>query len=436
MTAMAMGFLAGAGSRLLPASVPFRFFGAAVAFHVVAWVAAMAGAQALPSFAGGLGWPLASLHAVTLGVLAMTTIGASLQLFPVATRRPIAHGGLAKAIFWTYVPGVAAIVAGMGVPSIALLGAGAVAVACALVAFVVLFAHNLSGAKGMPLVVAHGAAAALSLAATLATALAIVAGYVLAAPIPRPTIIALHVVLAGYGFMGMLALGLSYVLVPMFALAKTPDARRGWTSFVLACGALALAAVAACGVLPGVLGVAAAGLGVIAAIVHVQLMHEALAGGMRRELGIGFRLARLAWGALVASLALALLLALELPWPRLATLFGVTLIGGWLLSFVLGIMQRIVPFLASMHAARGRRRPPTPSSLTAEPPLRWHWRLHVAALATLCGAILADSAALAITATVLGAAGALCYAAFFVTAVWRMTRDRLTPINEESGPNR
>ena len=436
MTTMAASFLAGAGSRLLPASVPFRFFGAAVGFHVVAWLAAMAGAKGMPSFAGGLGWPLASLHAVTLGVLAMTAIGASLQLFPVATRRPIAHGGLAKAIFWTYVPGVAAIVAGMGMPSVALLGAGAVAVACALVAFVVLFAHNLSGAKGMPLVVAHGAAAALSLAATLATALALVAGYALDMPIPRATIVALHVALAGYGFMGMLAAGLSYVLVPMFALAKTPAAHRGWASFAFACGGLGLAVAAACGVLPAVLGVAAAGLGIVAATLHVQLMHEALAQGLRRELGIGFRLVRLAWGALVASLVLALLLALDVPWPRLATLFGFTLIAGWLLSFVLGILQRIVPFLASMHAARGRRRPPTPSSLTAEAPLRWHGWLHVAALATLGVAILADNAELSLTASALGAAGAVGYAWFFATVVWRMTRDRLTPINEPPGPNR
>jgi len=49
---LAGGVLAGAGSRLLPASVPFRFFGAAVAFHVVAWLAALAGADALAASAG------------------------------------------------------------------------------------------------------------------------------------------------------------------------------------------------------------------------------------------------------------------------------------------------------------------------------------------------------------------------------------------------
>lgn len=419
--AVAATFLAGASSRLLPPSIPFRFFGAAVAFHVVAWLAAMAGAEQVPAFAGGLGWPLAALHAVTLGVLAMTAIGASLQLFPVATRRPIAHAGLAAAVFWTYVPGVAAVVAGMGLPSPMLLGAGAVAVAGSLVVYVALFAVNLSGAKGMPLVVAHGAVAALSLAATLATALAVVAAYTLGAAVDRQTMVALHLALAGYGFMGMLALGLSYVLVPMFALAESPPAHRAWASFALASGALALSVPAALGVLPGVLGVAAAGFGAVAAILHVQLMRETTMRGLRRELGIGFRLARIAWGALVASLVLALVLALEVPWPRLPTLFGATLIAGWLLSFVLGILQRIVPFLASMHAARGKHRPPTPSSLTAERPLRAHFWLHVAALALLAAGILAGSGTLVLAAAAAGTAGALAYAAFFATAVRRMT---------------
>ena len=79
-------FLASARSRLLPASIPLRFFGAAVVFHLLAWLALLPGAQALPRFDGGLGWPLAALHLITLGVLVMSAIGASLQLLPVAVR--------------------------------------------------------------------------------------------------------------------------------------------------------------------------------------------------------------------------------------------------------------------------------------------------------------------------------------------------------------
>lgn len=420
MSALAASFLGGASSRLLPASIPFRFFGAAVVFHVVAWLAALAGAGTLPSFAGGLGWPLAALHAATLGVLAMIAIGASLQLLPVATRRPVAGARLAAAIFWTYVPGVAALVAGMGLARPALLGAGAVAVVVALAAFGVLLARNLVAARGMPLVVAHGTVAVTALAAMLSAAIALVASYALGAAVSRPPVVALHVVLAGYGFMGMLALGLAYLLVPMFALAEAPPAHRGWASFALAALALGCALPAALGVLPDVFGAAAAGLGMVAALLHVGLMREALARGLRRELGPGVALMRFGWASLVASLALALALALDAPVPRLATLFALALYGGWLLSFALGVLQKIVPFLAAMHAARGQRRPPTPSSMTAALPLRLHLRLHMAALALLAAAVVADSGALAVAGAATGAAGALAYAAFFASALRRM----------------
>lgn len=420
--AVAAMFLAGAHSRLLPASIPFRFFGAAVFFHAVAWLALGAGFDLSTNFAGGLGWPLAALHAVTLGTLAMTAIGASLQLFPVATRRPIANLALARATFWCYVPGVAAVVIGMGTGSTAWLAAGAIGVAAGLAAFAVLFVANLGEARGMSLVVAHGAVAAFALAATLVSALAIVGVYTAGWEMDRTKLVSLHVALAGYGFMGMLALGLSYVLVPMFALSQAPPAHRGWASFALAAGALACAALAALGVFPGVLRVAAAGFGGVAALLHVQLMREALKSGLRRELGVGFKLVRIAWIAMLASLAVALAWALGVDWPRLPTLFGATLVGGWLLTFLLGILQRIVPFLASMHAGRGRRLPPTPSSLTAEAPLVWHHRCHVTALALLGAAIVADAGALVAIAALIGLAGALAYGVFFAIAVARMAR--------------
>ena len=93
-------FLGGAKSRLLPPSIPFRFFGAAVAFHLLAWLALLAGAARLPAFAGGPGPVLAALHLVTLGVLVMSAISASLQLLPVATRQPVGTPTRAPAAIW------------------------------------------------------------------------------------------------------------------------------------------------------------------------------------------------------------------------------------------------------------------------------------------------------------------------------------------------
>ncbi|MFZ2648540.1 MAG: hypothetical protein WA210_00405, partial [Burkholderiaceae bacterium] len=114
MKTAAGAFLAGAASRLLPVSIPFRFFGAAVVYHLLAWLALLAGAQDLPRFSGGWGWVPAGLHLLTLGALVMSAIGASLQLLPVATRQPLRWLRWPAAIWWLYTPGVAALALGMG----------------------------------------------------------------------------------------------------------------------------------------------------------------------------------------------------------------------------------------------------------------------------------------------------------------------------------
>ncbi len=234
----------------MPASIPAARFFAALRggqLTLFAWIALLAGSGTLPRFAGGLGWTLAALHLVTLGVLGMTAIGASLQLLPVATRQPVRSMRWPVLIWWLYTPGVAALALGMGVASPPLLAIGASAVVLALFAYGVLLGVNLVGARGMPVVVAHGWTALASLLLALATALSLAFTYLGAPLIDRSTGLALHVVFAAYGFMGMLALGLSYILVPMFALAVTPHEKRALISCALAALALALAGAAALG---------------------------------------------------------------------------------------------------------------------------------------------------------------------------------------------
>jgi len=418
--AAAGAFLGGATSRLLPVSIPFRFFGAAVAYHLLAWVALLAGAEGVPGFVGGLGWPLAALHLVTLGVLVMTAIGASLQLLPVATRQPVPSTRWPAAIWWLYTPGVAAVALGMGLGLTLLMAAGATAVLIALLAFAALLAGNLRGARGMPGVVLHGWAALASLLVVLATALALALFWLGVPLLDRAAALALHVAFAAYGFMGLLALGLSYILVPMFALSEAPDEQQAITSCWLAMLALALAALAAFDAAPQPLRMIAILLGSAAVAVHLRLMRKALRSGMRRELGRSFTLVRIAWSLLVLSLAVALGVVLDAPLERLATLFGLVLVFGWLLSFLLGILQRILPFLASMHLARGSRRPPTPSSLSAERPLAIHYVCHLVALAGLALAVVADSAWLAALAAGVGTIGAGAFGVFFVILLRRM----------------
>ena len=420
MKLAAGAFLGGAKSRLLPASVPFRFFGAAVVFHLLAWIAALRAAADWPGFAGGLGWPLAALHLVTLGVLAMTAIGASLQLLPVATRQPIRRVRGPALVWWLYAPGVAALALGMGTGAPALLAVGGVGVGAGLLLYTGLLAANLLGARGMPGIVAHGWAALAALVVVLVTAASLVATYLGMPLLDRRAALALHVAFAGYGFMGLLALGLAYLLVPMFALAPAPDARLQLVSWGSAVIALCCAGAAALGVLPVALRVVAIGAGAIATGLHLALMRRALREGMRKDLGVSFALVRTGWTGLVVSLLAALGVALDAPVPGLPLLFGLLLVGVWLLSFVLGILQRILPFLASMHAAVGKHRPPTPSSFTRRRPLVLHFACHLSALAAMALAIVTASPLLAELAAAAGTIGALAYAAFFATLVRRL----------------
>jgi hypothetical protein len=115
-------------------------------------------------------------------------------------------------------------------------------------------------------------------------------------------------------------------------------------------------------------------------------------------------------------------MVLELPVPRLATLYGLCVVGVWLLSLLLGMLQRILPFLAAMHAGGSGRRARTPSSLTHEAALRVHFAGHVAALALLGLAAVLDNAWLVRAAAMAGAVGAGAFAWFFAVAIQRMGR--------------
>ena len=422
MTVASASFLRDARGRLLPPSIPFRYFGSAVVYHVLAWVALFAGARDVPRFTGGLGWPLAALHLVTLGVLVMVALGASAQILPVATRGGAGSTRLPALVWWIYTPGVGLLALGMGLAALPLLAAGAAAVVLALAAFAGLLARNLAGGRGMPTVLAHGWSSLACLGVALAGALALVGLYLGRPLAPYAAARAVHAVFATYGFMGLLAAGLSYIVVPMFALGPPPPDREGLASCILALVALLLAGASAGSAQPSLLGAAAAAAGLAAFTLYVHCMHITLRDGMRRRLGRSFALVRVAWACLGASLVTGLGLALEVPVAGLATLFGLLVAGGWLLTFALGILQRIVPFLASMHAARGKGLPPAPSALTAADPLALHYRAHLGALALLAAAIVSDSPFAAAMAAALGALGACAFAAFYAVSLGRMAR--------------
>ncbi len=416
----------GARSRLLPASVPFRYFGAAVVFHALAWLGLLVAAPDLTAFGGGLGPIFASLHLVTLGVLAMTAVGASMQLLPVATRQAVRSVAAVKLAWWLFVPGVALFALGAALYQPRWMAPGAMAVLVALAIYAWLLGENLLRARGMPLVRAYAWAAFACLLVLLASALALVAYYEHGIALDRRAVLGTHFIAATYGFMGLFALGLSYFLLPMFAVAPAPSARRGYVPLVGALAALTLAFGTLASGGSGAWLAAAAALGLGAALAHIFAMERSLRARLRGPLGPAFLLVRVSWGCLAASLLLAIPLALDRVPAQAVVAFGELLVLGWLLTFLLAVLQRIVPFLASVHASGRGPGAPLASAFSAAGPLAVHRTLHLVAIGALIPGTLLGMSWLVRLGAAAGLAGALAYAVFFTSAMLRL-RDAAPP---------
>jgi len=415
---IAATFLSGAKSRLLPASVPFRFFAATAIFHVLAWAALLADTNATPRFGGGLGPTLSAVHLLTLGTLTATAIGASAQLLPVATRRTLAAVWPIRLVFWLFVPGIIALAAAMYTMQLQLALPAALVTSAGLVLFAALLADNLRRADSLPVVAAFGWAALVSLVVLAALGVVLIADYQTGV-LPNHAAAALaHMILGGFGFMGLLALGFSHVLVPMFALAAAPAKAPSFVGLMLAVLAVVLGAVGALAdnsivlTIAGLVGIAAAGM-------HIFLMQRVLAAGMRKRLGLSFVLVRCAWVLLPTTLVVGLAALHGYAGPNGATLFAFLLLDGWLLTFLLGMLQRILPFLASMHASRGAAGTPVLlSELAASAPLKLHAVCHGAALILIAIGIAANVGVLVMVGAAAGLVGAFAFA-WFTAAVTR-----------------
>lgn len=419
-------FMMGARSRLLPISLPLRFFCTAMLFHVASWGLLVGYAGDAPGFSGGLGHLLSSLHFVTLGVLAMTGMGAAFQLLPVATKRPVRSEAACKAAFWLFLPGLLILGHGMGHGDIAMLSVGGGLVVAALALFGALVADNLRQVKDMRVVTDHAWIAIGGLGFLVVLALLLVADFAFGFLPDHAGLGLAHAVVAGYGFMGMLAMGFSFVLIPLFCLSPPPDIKWGRRAAWIGAVAVLLAVAGLVhGIKPllflgGAVGLAASGL-------HLWVMAKVMKNRMRKQLGGSFILVRLAWVMFPLSIIVGLLAAAGVAADRTGPLFGFLLVFGWLLTFLLGVLQRILPFLASMHSIKPGVKPALVSALTADRPLRLHLICHCTALMLVSGGLLSQLPLLVRLGGGAGLVGAISYAVFVALVVIRL-RKHLNPV--------
>lgn len=414
MTSASM--MASAKGRLLPALTPLRFFVAAAVFHVLAWAALALDWRDAAHFAGGPGLTLAALHLATLGVASMAAFGATLQLLPVATRAPIGSVALANLSFWLLVPGVAVLTGGMAAQSAPTMIAGAALTGLAFALFAALTWRNLARAPTRDATIhfVQAALVALIVFVGLGAALALDGRFGF---LDRHMGAArAHMTLAAFGFFGLLIAGFGAVLLPMFALASPPPQR----AMTVVLGLIAAAsAVAAMGLAAetGALALVGGVLGSVAAAAYVFVVERSLATRLRRTLGAEFRLVRASEAALIAAVLLGLALLAGAPVARGEALFGWLMISGWLLSFLTGVLQRILPFLTSMHVKDARGRTPLASTLAPRLPLDIHSACHFAAVLLVGLGIALDVSALVLAGALIGLCGAGAFVWFALAVV-------------------
>ncbi len=423
-------FISGAADRLLPPSIPYRFFATAIVLHMFGWLAlALGGGDSLLHFQGGMGATLAGLHLFTLGVLVMTVAGAAFQLLPVATRQSLGPPWVCVLTWALLAPGVVILAAGMAWGSTwALMGGGSL-VLSGLGLFAALVGRTLLNVSDLPSVTRHVWIALGALGLVVVLGMLLVVDTFQGFLPQRQTLAVAHMILGGYGVMGNLILGFSYILVPLFVLAApVPDNKAKYVALLTGSGLVAAVA----GVLfDGPLLILAGGAaGVAGLILHLLVMRAVLAGRMRKKLEPFFRMIFLAWGIAPLGILVGMGVVLGNLWGRGSTgegapaslsfglfflpLWGWLLLVGWLLSFVMAVLQRIMPFLASMHSGARGGKPVLLSRLIAPLPLTLHAICHGGALLLVAVGMLAQEALAVSLGCWIGGAGSIAFAAFAI----------------------
>lgn len=377
-----------------PFAAPLRFFLTAPLFSLATGLLLLfVGPGLLESrWTPGL---LAATHLVTVGFMLMVMLGALIQILPVVAGanldNPLAvarwlHAGLAA--------GALLLAAGFLFGQAALLGAAALILGLAVAAFLVAGARALAGVpstsptiRGLKLALA-GLAGAAGLGAWLA--LAIANGWAVA----LPALADLHAGWALGAWAGVLLAALAYVVVPMFQLTPGYPARPSWWFPGILLGLMVGWALGV------VLDAAAAirlvrALSAVAGIGFALLTLRLQARRRRARSDVTYRYWQLGLASAIFALAMVLTAT---AWPPLAELTGWSIFAGILLlvggfmSFIIGMLYKIVPFLAWMHLRnRGSARSPVPNMnrLLPEADAQRQMQAHAVALALLLAAVIA-----------------------------------------------
>jgi len=375
-----------------PFSLPLRFFLTAPLFLLAA-----AGLMAWAPESLASRWTpqaLALTHALTLGFLAMSMLGALMQMLPVVAGAVLPAP---RFVAWFgHVPlalGTIALMTGFLSAEPVAYGAGMVLLGGGFAVF--LTAASISLVRAVPGVTVAGIRVALAfLALTVMLGLALVllrAGWWTLPAVDAS--IAAHVAFGLLGWVLLLVIGVAFQVVPMFQITPPyPPPLSRWLTAALF--GLLLVHAGAPLLPPAAAHLVDAGLAVGILLFALATLH--LQWRRRRKLpDVTLDYWRLGMISLIACIPVWLAARFRPAWADSDTypmLQGVLFIGGFAVSVVSGMLYKIVPFLAWFHLqAQLQARAGSIPTMKDMIPERWarrQFHAHLAACGLLVGGLI------------------------------------------------
>lgn len=375
-----------------PIWVPFRFFLSAPLFGLLA--AALMLWQGPDLFASRWSAPtLAATHLITLGFMTMVMAGAMMQMLPVLAGAPVPRPKLVAALVHPLLMlGTLLLAAGFLRAQPLLLQCAVVLLGTGLAVFFGSMLLTLSRVRNPTATIVAMWLASIAFGITVVLGLTLGYSHGWGAALVSQSLRDLHPAWGLIGWTGLLVAGVAYQIVPMFQM--TPNYPRWLTRGLTACAFIVLALWSLAQGATGWIWLRVASVCVLVAAYGVFAAVTLNLQRRRRrrlpDVTLEF------WRAGMAALLLAALLWLSRQIPALAfaqsdVLLGVLVIAGAAVSFISGMLYKIVPFLTWFHlqALPASDRPlPNMKAILPEKAQRRQLRLHLASLGLLIAAAL------------------------------------------------
>ena len=347
-----------------PFAAPLRFFLTAPLFAVLAGLlVAFEGADIFASrWTPGA---LAATHLLTVGFMMQAMLGALIQILPVVAGANLGHPlRVAKIVHPGLSLGALLLATGLYLGNPVLLSGAALLLGLTVVFFLVATIRVLIGVPTTSPTIRGLKLALLGLACVVGIGIVMALALAYGWAIPLPALADLHAGWGLGGWAGVLLAAIAYVVVPMFQLTPGYPARPSWWFPVAMLAMLVLWSIALVVDWPWLVRLSqlvAAGAGIAFAGLTLRLQ-----GGRRRaRADATYRYWQL---GLSSSIFALFLLSTVTLWPAAAELdgwtllFGISLVAGGFVSFIVGMFYKIVPFLAWLHLQNcGQAKVPAPA---------------------------------------------------------------------------